>query len=337
MDLVARILDRARGNNVRVVLPDGSDARVLGAACSLRDQGIARPIVLGRTTQLNEIADQAQWSPHDLEILDPHESPRIETYAAAYARRRGVAPHIARRLVRKPLIFGGMMLAEGDADAMVAGAVNATATVIQSAAVSVGYAPGINTPSSFFLMILPALGDRQQVPLVFADCAVNVQPTAEQLADIALTTQATAARLLDEPPRVALLSFSTTGSGTHADAQKVRDALELIHQRDPTACIDGEFQADTALAAQVAVRKLKRASTVAGTANVLIFPDLDAGNIGYKLTQYLAGAQAIGPVLQGFAKPLSDLSRGATVADIVTTAAICAAQAKPADPTSEDR
>jgi len=209
---------------------------------------------------------------------------------------------------------------------MVAGILNATATVIQAAAVTVGYAPGIQTASSFFLMVLPSYSGRTDVPLIYADCAVNIQPTAEQLADIALTTEATATQLLDQPPRVALLSFSTTGSGAHADAEKVRRALTLIRSRRPDARIDGEFQADTALCARVAQKKLKRASTVAGDANVLVFPDLDAGNIAYKLTQYLAGAQAIGPILQGFAKPVSDLSRGASVDDVVATSVICSAQ-----------
>jgi phosphate acetyltransferase len=274
---------------------------------------------------LAEAAAKANLSLAGLQAIDPAVSPQVEAYASAYARRRNVEDNVARRLVRKPLVYGGMMLAQGDADVMVAGALNATATVIQAAAVTVGYAPGIQTASSFFLMILPSHGGRTNVPLIYADCAVNVQPTAEQLADIALTTEATAAQLLDGPPRVALLSFSTTGSAAHPDAEKVRRALALVRQRRPAACIDGEFQADTALCARVAAKKLKRSSAVAGDANVLIFPNLDAGNIAYKLTQYLAGAQAIGPILQGFAKPVSDLSRGASADDIVATAAICLA------------
>jgi phosphate acetyltransferase len=162
--------------------------------------------------------------------------------------------------------------------------------------------------------------------LVFADCAVNIQPTAEQLADIALAAEDSAAKLLDEPPRVAMLSFSTCGSGSHDDVEKVQHALEIVKKRRAEANIDGEFQADTALIAEVAAKKIKRESVVAGEANVLVFPDLDSGNIAYKLTQYLAGATAIGPLLQGFAKPISDLSRGATVDTIVATAAICLAQ-----------
>jgi phosphate acetyltransferase len=326
VEIIARFLDRAKQKNARVVLPDGQDERVLNAARRLLDQNIAQPIVLGNAERMSEAAAKANLLLDGLSAIDPAVSPQVDAYASAYARRRNVEDNVARRLVRKPLVYGGMMLAQGDADVMVAGALNATATVIQAAAVTVGYAPGIQTASSFFLMVLPSYGGKTNVPLIYADCAVNVQPTAEQLADIALTTEATAARLLDEPPRVALLSFSTTGSGVHADAEKVRRALALIRQRRPESRIDGEFQADTALCARVAAKKLKRSSAVAGAANVLIFPDLDAGNIAYKLTQYLAGAQAIGPILQGFAKPLSDLSRGASVNDIVDAAAICLAQ-----------
>jgi phosphate acetyltransferase len=231
-------------------------------------------------------------------------------------------------MVVRPVVFGGMMVRQGDADTMVAGVRTATANVIQAGALTVGYAPGITTASSFFLMIMPEFRGRKGQPLVFADCAVNIAPTAEQLADIALASATSAAKLLDEPPRVAMLSFSTQGSAAHERVELVTRALEIIRQRAPDAPIDGEFQADSALMPQVAAKKIKRPSDVAGNANVLIFPDLNAGNIGYKLVQYLAGARAIGPFLQGFAKPISDLSRGASIEDIIATVAVCLAQAR---------
>ena len=218
------------------------------------------------------------------------------------------------------------MLREGHADAMVAGCANPTRRVIEAGLMTVGLAEGIALPSSYFLMIVPDFLGQGRKSFIFADCAVNADPTSTELADIAMTSARSAKALLGETPRVAMLSFSTKGSAQHARVDKVRKAMDLVRQREPELAIDGEFQADAALVPSVALNKVKENSAVAGQANVLIFPDLDSGNIAYKLTQWLGGAQAIGPFLQGFAKPVSDLSRGASVEDIVTTCVVVAAK-----------
>jgi len=329
VDLLSRLRQSVTGTSRRVVLPEGDDTRVLQAAARLRDEGLAQPIVLGTHDAIQATAVEAEARLDGLIVIDPRNSDDFDRYVDAYAERRDLSAKIAARMVRRPLFWGGMMVALGDADTMVAGVANPTAVVIQAGALTVGYAEGIETPSSFFLMLLPEEADVGPSVLIFADCAVNIAPTAAQLADIAVASGISAARLLDDEPRVALLSFSTHGSAAHEAIDRVTEALAIARGKAPLLLIDGELQADAALVAAVAERKLKQPSDVAGRANVLVFPDLNAANIAYKLTQYLAGAQAIGPFLQGFAQPISDLSRGASADDIVATTIVCLAQCSP--------
>jgi phosphate acetyltransferase len=233
---------------------------------------------------------------------------------------------MAERMLRRPLYFAGAMVSAGDAGAMVAGAASQSRRVIEAAMMTIGLAPGIALPSSFFLMAVPS-AEGSARHYIFADCAINADPTAEDLAAIAVASADSARGLLAEEPRVALLSFSTRGSASHPRVEKVQAALAAARKLRPDLAIDGELQADAAVAAAVAAKKVQAGSAVAGRANVLIFPDLDSGNIAYKLVQHLGGAVAIGPFLQGFAKPVSDLSRGATVDDIVATVAVALARA----------
>lgn len=322
-DIVSNLMTDAARRAGTVVLPEGGEDRIVQAARRIADAKLARPVLLGTADEVAGAAGRAGVGLDGIEVRDPASDAKLEAYAAACAERRErMTPAMAARLVKKPLYFGGMMVAEGDASVMVGGVANPTRRVIEAGMMTVGLAPGIATASSFFLMIVPDFLGQGPKAFIYADCAVNVDPSAEELADIALASAQTAGSLLTEPARVALLSFSTHGSATHPHVDKVTEALAIARAKAPGLAIDGEFQADTAIVPRVAAAKVKRESAVAGHANVLIFPDLDAGNIGYKLTQYMAGAQAIGPVLQGFARPVCDLSRGASVDDIVAVSAI---------------
>lgn len=327
MDIIQTFIERAKSNPARLVYPEASDARILEAAVKVKEMGIAEPVLIGNPEAVTTLANESSLNLSGIEIIDSKTDTRLETYASVYAQKRDMREAIATKLVRKPLSFGGMMVSQGDAEGMVAGVATATSIVIQAATLTVGFQEGLSTPSSFFIMILPEFqGERDKV-FIFADSAVNIQPTAQQLAEIAVASGTNAKALLGIDPKIAFLSFSTKRSASHEDADKVLEALEIARGVNSTFDMDGEMQLDAAIIPSVGAKKAPE-SSVAGQANVLIFPDLDSGNIGYKLVERMANARAIGPILQGFAKPVNDMSRGASVEDLISVSAITTIQAK---------
>jgi phosphate acetyltransferase len=332
MPLVELIKEKARTHTKTIVLPESYDERMLFAAQNIVEQSLAKVILLGDPEALRAAAIVKGIHLGEVEIIDPAKSPKLAEYTEKLVELRkskGLTSEKARELLcgADNLYFAGMMVREGDADGEVAGATGTTGDVLRAAFQTVGPAPGIKTVSSFFLMSTKTPNYGEEGVILFADCAVNPNPDPQALAEIAIATARNCKAFLDVPARVAMLSFSTKGSANHADADKVMKALEIAKAMDPELNIDGELQADAALIPAVGGKKAP-GSVVAGRANVLIFPTLDAGNIAYKLVERLAGAKAIGPVIQGLAKPVNDLSRGCSIQDIVDVTAITAVQAQ---------
>jgi phosphate acetyltransferase len=313
-----QIKTKAKQLKRHIVLPDSMDERAIKAARICVDQQLAEVSLVGPERDIRSKASQIGVNLDGVHVVDPEQSSKLQEFSNTYyelRKAKGMQPDVALQTMKKPLFFGAMMVREGTAHGSVAGSISTTGDVLRAGIQVIGVAEGISIVSSFFLMAFP------QKVYTFADCAVVPDPTVEQLADIAIASAENHRKLTGEEPKVAMLSFSTKGSAEHPFVEKVQQATAIVRKKKPQLEVDGELQVDAAIVASVGERKAP-GSTVAGKANVLIYPNLDAGNIAYKIAQRMGGAEAIGPVVQGLRKPAFDLSRGCSVEDIVSVVAI---------------
>jgi phosphate acetyltransferase len=328
MAIIDKIKAKAKADIKHIVLPEGEEIRNVQAAVMIRDQGLAKLTLLGNPAKVKEVAAGADLT--GIDIIDPADSDKAPLYAATLydlRKAKGMTEEEAAKKVADPMYYGIMMVKLGDADGLVSGAIHSTGDMLRPALQVIKSKPGMKTVSSCFLMECPDKSFGDNGVMIFSDCGVNIDPDAEQLANIALGAADSARSLAGMEPRVAMLSFSTKGSAKHDNVTKVQEATRIAKEMAPDLALDGELQLDAALVEKVGQLKAP-GSKVAGHANTLVFPDLDAGNIGYKLVQRLAHAEAYGPILQGIAKPCNDLSRGCSAEDIVATVAITAVQAQ---------
>jgi phosphate acetyltransferase len=332
VDLLKSMKAKAKTKQKKLVLPEGTDLRTVKAAACIVEEGFAGEVILlGKEPELKKLASQEGVNLNGVTLLDPSSSPDLEKYAKEFyelRKHKGMTPEQAKTDITDVLRWGAMMMHLGDADAMVAGAENTTADVLRAGLAIIGTKPGIKTASSHFILQTKDPSWGVDGSFIFSDCGVVPDPSSEQLAEIAMSAAQSCRDFLDAEPAVALLSFSTKGSGgDHPHVLKVREALAILKSREPSLIVDGEVQFDSAVVPSVTERKAP-GSPITGKTNVIVFPDLDAGNIGIKIAQRIGKADGFGPFLQGFAKPISDLSRGVTAEEIVNTCALTLAQVK---------